>query len=155
MKEERARLSKDLPIIGEGVPMVSSSQKAVNVGDVLFSGHANVTGYRDHELETDFEATAWRVIQINYKERYYRIRNDDGCEESIHHGGKGCPHMRLFHDFEDVRRVMMKQLERETQKTEKKIHAREGLLRDIQSDRGSVQKMKAPDAPALVEFEAA
>lgn len=152
MKEARARLSKDHPVIGEGVPMTSSSQKAIAIGDVLYTGTAGVSGYRDHELKTEFSVTSWRVIQINYKERYYRIRNEEGCEESIHHGESGCPRMRVFHDFKDLQKVLLRAFERETQKTETKIHARKSLLRDIESDRGTIDSMKAPDAPALVEF---
>ena len=115
----RAKLLKDPPTIGEGVPMASASQKPISINDILYSGLAHVEGYSPNR-ELEYEVTTWRVIQINYKERYYRIRGVDGCELSINHEN-GCPHLKLYHYFSGLQNNLLSLLDREKKKTERMV----------------------------------
>ena len=146
---------KDHPVIGEGVPMVSRDQGRINVGDTLYSGSASVDGGYNKKVELTVECTSWIVIQVNYKERYYRIRNSEGCEQSIHHGDKGCPRMKVYHQFRNLASELTQRLKKEADKTEEKLAERQLLLKEIQEGAEYLAVRKPPAAPNLIEFDAA
>ena len=146
--QARAKLTKDHPVIGEGVPMSSASQKPIAIDDVLYSGTVNVSYSRD----LDYEVLTWRVIQVNYKERYYRVRGIDGCETSIHHDD-GCPRIKLYHEFNDLRINMLRGFEKEEKKTIEKIADRQLLLDTIKAGSKKVAEMMIPEVPHIVNFE--
>jgi len=145
----RTRLLHDHAIIGEGIPMLSKSQKPINLHDVVFSGEAGVSGY-DGEKKVDIELTAWRVIQVNYQDRYVRIRNADGCELTVSFA-EGCARIKLHHDFNDLRSDVLMQLQKEHETTKRKIALRKRLMDVIEEEAKKIEKMKAPAAPLMVK----
>lgn len=153
MKEARAKLIKDLPIIGEGVPMMSASQKSIQLDDVVYTGSGTIVNkYEDEDTVAEGAIFAWRVININYKERYYRIRGITGCEESVSHD-KGCPHLLVFHVFEDVQRHIQEQLERLLPKAEAKLRNEKRIVASLHTEIESVVLMKRPPAPPSANTE--
>ncbi len=116
MKQARAELMKDAPVIGEGMPMVSASGKPIDIGDAIYTLQ-RFDCYPDeddddkslsHELEES--VTAHRVIQLNYKYRYDRLRCGNGCESTIHFGQDACSRITPYHSLEDIKRIMQKRI---------------------------------------------
>jgi len=85
MKQARAKLLKDKQIIGEGVSMMSASKKAVSLHDVLYQGSfTSNRRYRDKDEDAfEHEITAWRVIQINYKEQKLLLLDLEHIDKEI------------------------------------------------------------------------
>jgi len=146
---ERTRLLHDHAIIGEGVPMMSKSQKPLLLHDVVYSGEAGVSGY-DDDRHVGMEIITWRVIQVNYQDRYVRIRNMDGCEQTVSFS-EGCARLKLHHNFNDLRSDLLMQLQKAHELTKKKISERERLLLTLEGEAKKVEKMKAPEAPVKVK----
>lgn len=151
MKEARARLLHDSAVVGEGVPMISVSGTDICINDVVYTAAADTDPY-DREGPS-FEFKVWRVIQINYKERYYRIRCSTGCEQSIHHDD-GCPKMKVFHAFEDAQedviRCFKKEAESDRDKAKKLEVSASGLV-DLCT---TVLRGAPPPAPDPIAAEA-
>lgn len=151
MKEARARLLKDHAVIGEGVPMISASGTDIRINDVVYTATADVDPYdRD---EPKFEFKVWRVIQINYKERYYRIRCATGCEQSIHHDN-GCPKMKVFHSFMDAQEDVIRCFQKEAEDNRKKAKKLEAEAQELIELCNSVMCGEAPPAPEPIATEA-
>lgn len=118
----RVRLKHDPEVIGSGIPMVSASQKAFAVDDVVYTLGSVVVpkvddGW-DEEIDDDeqgtvkdgYGITAHRVIQINYQERYIRIRCGNGCEQTVSYGGDSCSRVRVYHRLTQVKNLALREL---------------------------------------------
>ena len=141
---------KDHSIVGEGVPMVSASMTPVNLHDVLYSGQGEASRYDD---DVKFETQPWRVIQINYKERYYRVRGAEGCEQTVFHD-EGCPRTKMFHKFDELKTHIRAQLDREGVRIRKEIEEHKATLKKIDDVKATIKHMASSVAPPKAEVAA-
>lgn len=131
--EGRAKLSHDFSVIGEGVPMLSADGAPLEVDTVVYSGdvtHTTSGGrYTDHAKKhiINHSVLAWRVIQVNYKERYVRVRNQDGCEQTVSFH-EGCAVLKLYKDFKVLKSRLRARLVEERDITLDQIEKRKALL---------------------------
>lgn len=135
-KTDRTRLKIDTPIVGEGPAMMSRSGKKINLHDVLYTavvafpsgGHRFQKQLDEYDDEDDLtliaDAEAHRVIQVNYQDRYIRIRSVDGCEETIPFADGACPRRQMFHTFDEVQKLVLNGCQREMRSISKEISQR-------------------------------
>jgi hypothetical protein len=150
MKEARARLLHDRAVVGDGVPMMSASSKDIHINDVVYTSDGDVGPYDRDEVSYSF--TAWRVIQINYKERYYRIRCADGCELSIHHED-GCPKMKVFHLLDDAKKSLARYFEKEEKTYRRKSKEHLEKAEEIVEVLKEARQAEAPEPPPAIQLE--
>lgn len=149
----RSRMLNDTPVIGKGLPMLSMSQKPFAIDDVVYSGRAEVKGYYQENRRLELDVISWRVIQLNYKERYVRVRNEHGCEMTISFA-EGCARMKLFHDFDALRQRLIEQINEEMDITRQKISERKIFLNQLSDAKRSTKNMNPPSPPvSCKEFE--
>ena len=146
----RAKLSHDYSIIGEGIPMLSADGAEIELDGVYYSGYAKQScsgGYNeDKKRWIDHMVQAYRVIQVNFKERYVRVRNQEGCEETVSFH-EGCAVTKLYKDFNVLKSRMRAQLENEKKLTLKQIEVRNALLVEISNVDKLLTKSSPPRSP--------
>jgi hypothetical protein len=140
---ERTPITNDYSIIGIGAPMMSFSQQPIELDDVLYTGEAGVGGYGE-ERDAKLEVEAWRVIQLNYRRRYVRMRNSHGCEQTISFA-EGCPRSKLYHQARDIQKELLRQLDHAKSEVKKEMETRTKLMSVI--DRLCKEKLVLPEAP--------
>jgi len=131
--------------------MISASGVDVCINDVVYTATSDTDPY-DRE-EPTFEFKVWRVIQINYKERYYRIRCATGCEQSIHHDD-GCPKMKVFHAFEDAQEDVIRYFKKEAGTDRDKAKKLEVKASELVELCTTVSRGAPPPAPEPIATEA-
>lgn len=123
----RARMLKDQPVVGEGMPMHSASDDPFNVNDVVYSFSTSLKtvddddGYDEDEDDgLPVQIIPHRVIQVNYQDRYVRVRCGNGCEATINFASGSCGTERYYHDLNLVKKLIAKKiLEKKTSEEEK------------------------------------
>lgn len=151
----RAFIKHDRATVGTGPAMLSASEQAYKVGELVYVVGLDEAYTRTRrgggEMEDSYKPTiqAHRVIQVNFQYRTVRLRCAKGCEDVLRFNDGGrCSTTKYWHTLDEARAELSIMLDGQMKATAGERAKFQRQLDDMKAAQLALKRLKPEKIPA-------